>query len=121
MRVRQVNKRHRGGNQVTYFLKHLTPRRGNEAVANASYINQIFAAIVANDERVKSVWPRQVPADHQLLPLIHAVFNPCARALSRLVEAVFTFPNDAFNLLSAHSRQHTGRSPLDLFNHPDST
>jgi hypothetical protein len=42
----------------------------------------------------------------QLLALIHAVFNPCARALSRLVKAVFALPDDAFKLLLAHSSKH---------------
>jgi hypothetical protein len=40
------------------FLKHLTPRRGSEAIPNTSDVDQILAAIIADDEGVEAVWPR---------------------------------------------------------------
>src|ERR1700757_1444745 len=47
--------------------------------------------------------PSHISADHKLLSPILAVFNPCACTLSRLIQAVFTFPDDTFRLLLAHS------------------
>src|SRR5258708_21311088 len=66
VRVRQVSEGHDGRHKMTDFLENLTPRRGNEAIANASDIDQIVAAIIADDQRIKSVLPRNVPADHKL-------------------------------------------------------
>src|SRR5437660_219743 len=82
-------------------------------------IDQISAAIVADDEGVKAVWPRDISADHKLLSLIHAVFNPCACALSRLIQAIFALPDDAFNLLLAHSGKHVNGSDIEFLRDAD--
>src|SRR5207253_9832156 len=72
-----------------------------------------------DDEGVKAVWPRDISADHILLSLIHAVFNPCACALSRLIQAIFALPDDAFKLLLAHSGKHVNGSDIALLRDTD--
>jgi len=61
---------------MTDFLEDLTARRRDKAVANASRINQILAAKIAHDQRIESVWPRDVASDHQLLASIHPALHP---------------------------------------------
>ena len=47
---------------MTDFFKHLSPRCRNETIANAGDVYQIFAPVIAHNERVEPVWPWDVSA-----------------------------------------------------------
>jgi len=74
---------------------------------------------IVHDDRVEAVWPRYVTADDQLLPTIHAVFDPRAGALPWLIKAVFTLPDNAFELLLTDSGKHISGRGLELFRDED--
>src|SRR5215472_7897496 len=63
--------------------------------------------------------PRNVPADHQLLPAIHPALDPGACALPRLIRAVLAFPDHTLKPLLTHSGKHAGCGRLELFGYAD--
>src|SRR6266436_5133491 len=95
VRVRQVGEGHRARGEMTDSLEDLSARRGNKAVADASDIHQIFSLIIADDQRIESVWPRNVSANHQLLSTVRPAFDPSTASFPCFVQAVFAFRYDA--------------------------
>src|SRR6266436_3122506 len=94
VRVRQVGEGHRGRGEMTDSLEDLSARRGNKAVADASDVHQIFPLVIANDERVESVWPRNVSADDQLLTTVRPALDRSTSSFSCFVHTVFPLSNN---------------------------
>src|SRR5437764_7458732 len=84
--------------------KDLSPRRRYEPVPRSCDIRQFVAVIVADDQRVKSVGSGKITADDELLPPIHAIFDPGAAPLSRLVVAVLLFSDRKSTRLNSSHR-----------------
>src|SRR5437763_17205677 len=80
VRVRQSGERHRGRDQMTNFLEDLTSHRRNKRIADTSNIDQVLAAIIADDERVDCVRARDIPTGADTLPELHVIFKPLACA-----------------------------------------
>ena len=59
-------------------------------------IDQVVAAIIADDDRVQAVRTWREAADHELLAEIHSMLYPGSATLARFVNAVPLFPDDAF-------------------------
>src|SRR5215469_15644685 len=118
--IRQVSEGHGRGNKMTDFLEDLSPRRRNEAVADTGDVHQILALVISDDERVKSVWPRNVSTDDQLLSAIRPAFDPCTGSFSCLVRAIFAFSDGSFQLLLPHGGKQVVRGNLELFGDADS-
>ena len=57
-------------------LENVAARCPDKAFAKAGDIDQIIAAIIANDQRVQTVGPGNIAADHQFLPAINPVLHP---------------------------------------------
>ena len=53
----------------------------------------------------------EIAADDELLSTIHAILNPGAAALSRLVVAVLLFRDDSFETLLADGGEQVGLAP----------
>src|SRR5215472_11866238 len=100
--------------------KHLSPRGRDKSVASSCHIHQLVSVIVADDQRVNAVRSWKIPADDKLLPAIHAIFDPGAASLARLVVAVLLLADDSFQpLLADRGEQIVGRC-LDVIHNPDS-
>src|SRR5262245_13272707 len=73
------------GLQPFEFPRYLTPNQRHKPVPYFGGIKEPHALVIANDQRVKGI-PWSVTADHQLLPPVDLVLDPCAGSLTRLIE-----------------------------------
>src|SRR5438445_1085966 len=100
--------------------KHFSPASREKSVPSSRHIHQLVSLIVADDERVKTVRSRKVAADDELLPSIHAILDPSTASLSRLVQAVLSFPDDSFNPLLPDRRKKVLWCSLHVVANPGS-
>src|SRR5262249_22039864 len=94
--------------------EHLTPGGRHKSIANPRHIEQILAAIVPNNQRIKPVGSRYIAADDEFLTPIHTVLRPRSRSRARFVASVFTFGNHSLQLLMTDARKHGPRGHSEL-------
>src|SRR5262249_21665849 len=90
----QVAKRAGVDLQPFEFPRHLAAKLRHKAVSHLGGTEKFPVFVIAHDQRVEWVaW--SVAADHQLLPQVDLVLDPCAGSLARLVEGVLALGDDA--------------------------
>src|SRR5260370_42493291 len=82
-RLRQIYEWTARRHEMFQFRKHLSPGGRDKPVPSSCDIHQVVAVIVADDQRVKAMWPREIAADNKLLSAIHAILDPGAATFSR--------------------------------------
>src|SRR4029077_10672562 len=100
--LRQINEWAFIRDQRLQLFVNTPPRGRDKTVSRSSDIDQIFTAIVANNDRIETACPWRKPTHYELLPSIDAKLGPGACALSRLVHAVLALRYDAFKPLLAN-------------------
>src|ERR1700722_6333006 len=101
-------------------LKQRAPQALRQSATHPCGVDQIVAAVKADNQRIQSARSRHETADHELLSLIDAQLHPCARTLTGLVQTVFALRHDPFEIQCANSNQHVGRASLREVDDPNS-
>jgi hypothetical protein len=65
------------------------------------------------------MWPRRESANDELLTEIHAVLDSGSATLARFADTILSFPNDSFQSLLSHRRQHLLSRRFDMFGNRD--
>src|ERR1700683_675889 len=97
----QIHERAGWRHEMPWFREHLPSRSRNKSVPSPRYVHQLIPFVVADDQRINAVRPREISADYELPAEINAMFYPDAAASARLVDAVSSLADDAFEMLFA--------------------
>src|ERR1700724_2427858 len=68
--LRQIHKRAFVRDEGLQLLVNTPPCGRHKTVSRSSDIDQVFTAIVANNDRIETVYPWRKPTDYELLTLI---------------------------------------------------
>src|ERR1700687_5700802 len=88
--------------------KHLSPGGRNKSVSCPCNVPQVVPLVIAHDDRIESVWSREVTAHHELLPSVDPIFDPRSGPASWLVQTVFSLRDHAFQSLLSGGCNHVG-------------
>jgi hypothetical protein len=96
------------------FRKDLSPGGWDKSVSRSCHVHLLVPVVVADDQGVKAVRSGEIGTDDQFLSAIHAIFDPGAAPLGRLVVAVLLFADNSFEPLLAHRGQKVVWRLLDI-------
>ena len=113
MGFREIDERACVRLQRAHFLKKKFSAGGNETVADASHVDQIFSFVIADGDGVEALWAWREAADDEFLAVVEAKFNPGSGSLPRFVHAILKLADNAFEILFLGGGQQVMRVSFD--------
>src|SRR5947208_8825836 len=97
----KIGKRTLSGLQAFELLVNLAPKIRDKSIPHLCRKVKLLALVIANDQRVEWIsW--RVSTDHEFLPAIYLVLDPCAGSFAGLVKGITSFGHNTFKTKLLH-------------------
>src|SRR5215469_2706429 len=119
MFLRKIDERTFWDQQGLESSEYLASRSWHKTIPNSGNVNEIFSAVIPNDDCVHSVCAGNVASDHKFLPAVQSILGPRATTFSSFVPAVLPFGDDTLQPLAASGTKHVPSRRLKIVRNTD--